>query len=278
VTSTVLVTGAAGAIGRHLRATLAREGRTLRLLDVAPMALAGPTEDVELVVASITDAAALAAACEGVEAVIHLGGLSTGGFAWAEYLEVNVDGTRTVLEAARRAGAGRVVIASSHHVMGRAPVDTEVALAEYDYPRPDSFYAVSKVAGEALGSLYHDRHGLDVVCLRIGSYRERPTDRRALWNWLSPGDSTRLFEAALDVPSPGFRVVWGVSANRRRIASLEEATAIGYVPLDDANDYAEEVLATPDASDPAVRDLVGGAFAVADFDEPRSGDAPASAT
>lgn len=267
MTSTVLVTGAAGGIGRHLRAGLAREGRRLRLLDVSPMAPPAPGEDVEVLAGSITDLAAMTEACAGVEAVVHLGGLATGGFTWAEYLAVNVDGTRNVLEAARRQGVGRVVLASSHHVMGRAPL-ADAPLAEYDYPRPDSFYAVSKVAGEALGRLYHDRHGLDVVCVRVGSFRERPTERRTLWNWLSPGDCTRLFSAALDAPSPGFRVVWGVSANRGRIMSLDEAAALGYTPLDDAGDYEEEVLATPDDADPAQSRLVGGAFTAADFDEP----------
>lgn len=273
----VLVTGAAGIVGTHLRATLAREDRRLRLLDVAPLR-AGPGEDVEVVEGSLTDRAVLASACRGVSAIVHLGALATGGFTWRQYLEVNIDGTQAVFDAARHEGVPRVVFASSHHVMGRAPSDVADAMPEYDYPHPDSYYAISKVAGEALGRLYHDRHGLDVVCLRVGSFRERPTDRRTLWNWLSPGDCTRLFDAALDVPAPGFRVVWGVSRNRTRIMSLDEASAIGYEPRDDANDYAQEVIATPDDSDPALRDYVGGAFAAPDFDDETPGAGPTTAT
>jgi hypothetical protein len=116
------------------------------------------------------------------------------------------------------------------------------------------------VASESLLSLYHDRYGLDVVCLRIGSFRERPFDRRSLWSWLSPGDCTRLVEAALTAPHPGFRVVWGVSANSRAAVSLEEGRAIGYEPLDNAEDYADEIL-----DDQMQWDDVGGPYTAPDL-------------
>lgn len=264
--TTVLVTGGAGIIGTHLRATLATAGRRLRLMDVAPMAPVAPGEPVECVRASFLDAAALDEACRGVSAIIHLGALSTGGYALSDYLEVNVRGTHEVLEAARRAKVARVVFASSHHVLGRHEVPPEGELGEYLYPQPDSYYGVSKVAGEALCRLAHDRHGLDVLCLRIGSYRERPREHRTRWNWLSPGDCTRLFEAALDARRPGFRVVWGVSANAGRIMSLDEAAAIGYRPLDDASEHALEVLA--DAAPSALDQFIGGPFAAPGFDDP----------
>ena len=111
--------------------------------------------------------------------------------------------------------------------MGQHRIDVTEPISEYEAPEPDSYYAVSKVAGEALGRLYHDRHAMDVVCLRIGSFRERPSDRRSLWNWLSPDDCTRLFEAALRSPAPGFRIVWGVSAT----STTPNATATRCRPL-----------------------------------------------
>ncbi len=264
MTETVLLTGSAGEIGRHLRRTLRREGRRLRLLDVADQAPLEPQEAADLVTASFSDPEAIREACRGADAVVHLGGLSTGGYSWAQYLEVNVEGTRRVLEAARESGVPRVVYASSHHAVGFHPTTTGAIVPDDLYPRPDSYYGLSKVAGEALASLYHDRYGLDVICLRIGSYRPVPTDERVLWNWLSPGDCTRLVEAALAAPSPGFVVVWGVSANARRIASLDGSSAIGFVPLDDAEDYADRVAgAAPDDTG-----RIGGAFTAPDFDDP----------
>jgi len=264
----ILITGTAGSIGSLLRHSLAQPGRHLRLLDAAVQPALQPRENAELIVASFLDRDAIEHACSDVSVVIHLGGLSTGGYSWDEYLEINVNGTQCVLEAARRAGVPRVIYASSHHAVGFQPTSTGVTIPDYLFPRPDSFYGVSKVASESLCSLYHDRHGLDVICLRIGSYRERPNDVRTLWNWLSPGDCTLLFQAAISTPNPGFRVVWGISANTRAVVSLAEARSIGYVPLDDAEVYADQVVASPESDDPHTRDLLGGPYTAAEFDAP----------
>jgi uronate dehydrogenase len=267
MSETILITGAAGNIGRLLRVSLRRPGRHLRLLDTKEQVGLEPGEQATLLNVSFQDDVAFADACRDVDALIHLGGLSTAGYSWREYLEVNINGTFDVLEAVRRASVPRVIYASSHHVAGFHP-NNEEALDDYLFPRPDTLYGVSKVASENLCSLYHDRYGIDVVCLRIGSYRDRPTDWRALWNWLSPGDCARLFDAALGVESPNFRVVWGVSKNTRRIMSLAEGEAIGYFPLDDAERYIDAIAATPLPDDPRVRDFVGGPYVAANVDDP----------
>ena len=249
MSETVLITGSAGAIGRHLRYSLRREGRRLVLLDLAEQAPLEPGEDAAILNASFADSRAIRAACSGVDAIIHLGGLSTDGYSLADYLAVNVEGTRVLLDAAREQGVARVVYASSHHAVGFHPNTQGLVVPDALAARPDSFYGVSKAAAESLASLYHDRYGLDVICVRIGSFRAAPTDRRTLWNWLSPNDCTRLFEATLATPPPGYRVVWGVSANTRRIAALEGGDAIGYQPLDDAEDYLEGIEGEPEPWD-----------------------------
>ncbi len=265
MTQKILVTGANGAIGSMLRQSLRRPGRHLRLLDVVRQADVQPGEDAEVIEGSFLDAATIESACRDVEAIVHLGGLSSAGYTWPEYLDVNIHGTYLVLEAARKAGVSRVIYASSNHAVGYQPLSPDGPVPDRLFARPDTFYGVSKAASESLASLYHDRHGLDVICLRIGSYRDRPFDVRSLWSWLSPGDCTRLVEAALSTPSPGFRVVWGVSANSRAAVSLEEGYAIGYFPLDDAGAFADEV--TPDEGDgPDVRGLIGGAYTAKTFE------------
>ena len=267
---TILITGAAGQVGTMLRARLARPGRLLRLLDVTPLAQPpGPGE--ESVTASVTDMAAMTAACAGADAVVHLGGIPTED-AWATILEVNINGTYTVFEAARRAGVPRVVFASSNHAVGFTP-RAGFPVADGAAPVPDTYYGVSKAAGEALAALYARRYDLEAICVRILSCFDRPRTPRMLATWLSPDDAGRLFEACLTAPAPGFRVIFGVSANTRGgWVSLEGARALGYEPHDDAEAYAAEVLAGtrtpaeapplpgsdwPDPADPVFRYLGG---------------------
>lgn len=255
----VVITGAAGTIGSMLRHALARPGRFLRLLDVSVQEPLAIGEDAEVIIGSFLDATVMADALRDASVVVHLGGLSTRGFEWEQYLDVNINGTYVVLEAARLAGVERVIYASSNHAAGFCPVEPEPPAPDYLFPRPDSLYGVSKAASESLGSFYHDRYGLDVVCLRIGSYRERPSNDRELWSWLSPGDCARLFEAAMNVAHPGFRVVWGVSANQRAVVAMDEAHAIGFYPIDDAEVFVDEV--THDGNGGSDTPLIGGPFA-----------------
>ncbi|MFF2324754.1 MULTISPECIES: NAD-dependent epimerase/dehydratase family protein [unclassified Streptomyces] len=252
----ILVTGAAGRIARELRPRLARAGRTLRLMDIAETEPAGPGESVETVQASFTDQDAVDAACRNVDAVLHLGGLA-GETSWERIADINIDGTRHVLEAVRRQSVPRVVLASSIHAAGFHTRDdaTDGLLPADAPPRPDTYYGVSKAAVEALGSLYHSRFGIDVTCLRIGAFRPRPLAPEDLAAWLSPGDAARLVEACLRAGPAAFRVLWGISRNTRRWWSLAEAEAIGYRPEDDAEHHLASILApgtfVPTDLDPA---------------------------
>ena len=262
--STILITGAAGGVGGVLRARLARPGRTLRLLDLAELT---PGEGEEAVTASVTDPDAVLEACRGVDEVIHLGGQATEA-PWQRILEVNINGTYTVFEAARQAGVPRVLFASSNHAVGFHTPD-RYPLAEDAPTLPDTYYGVSKVAGEALGALYAERYGMDVICVRILSCFPEPANPRMLSTWLSPDDAGRLFEACLTAPAPGFRIVFGVSANTRGgWVSLDGARALGYRPQDDAEAYAEKLLAEHGPIDPAdpVFEHLGGHFCFSDLD------------
>ncbi|SDC07277.1 uronate dehydrogenase [Geodermatophilus telluris] len=262
----VLLTGAAGRIGTVLRQGLPERGWPVRSLDVVELPEPRPGE--ETVVADVTDLAAVTAATEGAAAVVHLAGVS-GESTWAAVSHANIQGTWTVLEAARHSGVRRVVLASSNHATGFTGRPASGPLGEHDGPsRPDTHYGVSKVAVEALGSLYADRYGLDVVCLRIGTQAPEPPTTRALATWLSPRDAVALVDAALRAPSPGFRVVWGVSANTRGWWDLTAARELGYEPQDDAEPFAAalvEAHGEPDPADP-VHARVGGEFTLPAYD------------
>jgi hypothetical protein len=173
-----------------------------------------------------------------------------------------------VLEAARRAGVSRVVYASSNHAVGFTPA-ADFPVPDYAFPAPDTYYGVSKAAGEALAALYHHRYRMDVICLRILTCAERPLTVRELSTWLSPDDAGRLFEACLTAEKPGFRVIFGVSRNTRGgWVSLDEACALGYRPRDDAERFAAEIIAEhgePDPADPVLAHL-GGEFCLPALD------------
>ena len=259
----ILITGAAGGMGKLLRPRLARPGRVLRLLDVAEI----PRGDdgAEIVRESITDPEAMEAACADVDVLLHLGGLSTE-HGWAKILETNINGSYVTLEAARRCGVRRTILASSNHAIGYVGIpDGEIDAATF--PRPDTNYGVSKVALEALGSLYADRYGMDVIAIRIGSCFERPRDVRMLRTWLSPDDAARLVEACIATSAPGFRVVWGASDNTRSWVSLASARELGYAPQDDAERYAAELHAAQGEVDPdgPLLRYLGGAWCGPDW-------------
>ena len=263
----ILVTGAAGGVATLLRPLLARPGRTVRLLDVrepAPLADGPAGADEEVVIGSVTDLDAMTKACEGVDAIVHLGGQSREA-SFETVLDLNVRGTYATLEAAHRAGVPRVVLASSNHAAGMySRSEAPPGGVPGDAPgKPDSYYGWSKVALEAAGRLYAERYGMDVICLRIGSWFAEPFELRSLALWMSPADGHRLVEACLAAESPGYRVVWGISRNTRRWCSLAEGEAIGYFPQDDAEAHADRLIAQfgePDFENDPVLTHIGGVW------------------
>lgn len=248
----ILLTGAAGTIGSVLRAGLRGRYPTVRLLDVQEVEAPGDGEEV--VSADLRDYPAVEAAMDSVDGVVHLGAIPAEA-AFADIHEHNIAGTYHVFEAARRQGARRVVFASSNHATGFYREGERVGPAAP--VRPDSFYGVSKVFGEALARMYADKFSLEAACLRIGSFRARPRSRRELSTWLSHRDAVALVRACLDVDELGFAIVYGVSANTRSWWDNPEAERIGYRPVDDAEEFAGE-LDTDDA--PAGEGRQGGPF------------------
>jgi uronate dehydrogenase len=239
VTGRVLLTGAAGAIGSCLREGLRPLVDELVLTDARMVEAAGGERFMQ---ADLTDRDAVMRAADGADAVIHLGAIPTEA-SFDELLGPNVIGTFNVFDAARRGGARRIVFASSNHATGFYPV--EQRLTGRDAPRPDTLYGVTKAYGEALGSLFADKFGLEVICIRIGSFGERPRQVRELATWLSLGDAVRLFAACLSAPSVGFRVIYGASANTRLNWDLSAARELGYDPRDDDERFVAELEGEP---------------------------------
>ena len=258
----VLVTGAAGTIGQVVTVGLTDRGHDVVGLDLAPQPMG---EVWPWHVADCTDPDAVRAVFdeERLDGVVHLAG-HPGEAGLPDALASHAVTTAALLDACVAHDVTRFVYASSNHAVGRTP--RRDLLGVDVRPRPDTFYGVGKVAAEALLSLYADRYGIDAVSCRIGSFRPEPTSVRELSTWLSPDDGVRMVEAALTVPAPGFAVIYGISANTRAWWDLEPGRALGYEPLDDAEDFADRV--TPGADDEADAAHVGGPFAGAALHRP----------
>jgi uronate dehydrogenase len=229
----IAITGGAGRIGTVLRAGLS--GFDLLPLDNRP---AGGVRLVEL-----TDEAATVTALAGVDTVVHLAAFPDEG-AFERILADNIVATRNVFEAARRQGVRRVVYASSIHVDGFYSADRPTSPA--DPVRPDTWYGVSKVYGEAAGRLYADKHGISVVCLRLGGFQAEPLGHPGFLSlWLSHRDAVRLFRAAVTAPDIDYLVAFGVSANSRGVWSRDGWAELGYEPVDDAEAWADRYTDGP---------------------------------
>ena len=218
---TVLITGAAGNVGSQLRSEFAGRYK-LRLSDKR---LLRPSDVLTI--------------SEGTDTIVHLGGYASEG-PWEMILQANIIGCYNVFEAARRNGAKRVVFASSNHALGFYRCDQKID--HRVYPKPDSRYGVSKVFNEALASLYADRYGMEMFCMRIGNVNHAPLDRRRLAIWISGRDMAQLVTLGIEQPDLRFEIVYGISDNARVWFDNSNARRLGYRPQDRSETHAEGIL------------------------------------
>ena len=256
----VLLTGAAGGVGTQLRQSGTRLAKTVRLSDRKPCDnLAAHEEDFPL---DLADFDAVSEAVKGCDAIVHMGGQAIEA-AWKTILDSNISGGYHIYEAARRHGVKRVIYASSVHAIGY--YDRTDMIDGHVPTRPDSLYGVSKTFVENLARYYHDKFGIESVCIRIGSCFPEPTDRRHLITWLSYRDCRQLVERCLSAERVGFMVVYGMSNNAQAFWDNRAAAVLGYKPEDSADDYRDKVFASTkqgNPDDPAVR-FQGGSFCTA---------------
>jgi uronate dehydrogenase len=228
------------------------------LSDISPIYDLSPHET--FVQLDVSDAQATLAEIRGVNGIVHLAGLVGPDFRFREVLEPNIVGTYHVLEAARANGISQVVVASSHHAVGfygRADRIDHLAA-----PRPDSFYGVSKACGEALARYYADKHGLNVLTIRIGFVGKQAIDERRVHTWISPRDLAQLIDIGLNRPDLGYELVYGVSRNPGPFFDNTNAQRLGYRPQDCAEDHVVDPALLSESVNPDLPEqrCVGGHF------------------
>ena len=268
---TILITGAAGDVGTHLRRELAGK-YVLRVSDLRSLKKINKEEQfVRADISKMSDALRIT---KGVDAIVHLGGYSVEG-PWEGILNANIVGCYNMFEAARRNGVMRILFPTSNHAVGFYRRDQTID--HRVYPRPDSRYGVSKVFGEALGSLYADKYGMEIFCMRIGNVNPVPIDKRRLSILFTPRDLAQLVTIGIERPGIRFEIVYGISKNKRAWYDNSNAARLGYQPQDDSEKWAAEVLANEKpGGDPIAEAHQGGVFCVAE-DIPNPAPLPAKA-
>lgn len=256
--SRVLITGAAGSLGRMLRTRFAGQFELLRLADIAPMAPAGRGEEV--VPCDLADEGTVTAICKDIDAIVHLGGQATEA-PWPVVHGANILGAIHLWEGALKGGVGRILFASSNHAVGlwrRTDVLDHTAPA-----RPDGRYGLSKAFGEDIAQLYAYKHGIRAFCMRIGSCFPKPVDHRMLSTWMSYDDCERLVRTGLGADYV-YEIVYGISRNTRAFWDNANAYRLGYDPQDDAETYAAEVAGKM-IGNPIADAFQGGSFVTPEF-------------
>jgi uronate dehydrogenase len=258
----VALTGARGQLGTVLRAELLRQRVDLRSAGGSkPLTPLVAGEDVCF--GDLRDRAVVDRVLDGVDVVIHLAGTSVER-PLAEIIENNLRGLHELYEGARRHGVKRVVFASSNHAYGMYSVDDKLDPGcEY---RPDGFYGLSKVWGEAMTRMYWDKHGIEGISIRIGSCLPRPTEFRHLSTWFGHEDFFHMIKQCLEVPDIGYSAVWGISNNTRKYWNFgKEEARLGYRPKQDSEIYAAEILRQANPIGPIGQRYQGGGFVTGDF-------------
>lgn len=235
----ILFTGAAGGLGKRLRPHLKQFADIVRLADLAEIGPAGPGEEV--VQCDLADREAVMKMCEGVDAIVHFGGVSTE-VEFDPIMQGNILGMVNLYEAVHKLGIRRVVFASSNHTMGMYKT-TETVDASMP-PRPDGYYGLSKVFGEQLSRFYWDRFGIETVCLRIGYCFPEPTTHRQLATWLSLDDLVQLLGRSLVTPRVGHTIAFGISDNPGKWWDDRHSGFLAYKPKDSSSRFSEAVYAS----------------------------------
>ncbi|MFK8029275.1 MAG: NAD-dependent epimerase/dehydratase family protein [Gammaproteobacteria bacterium] len=260
----LVLTGAAGRLGSYLREPLSKLAKELVSSDIVDD-IGKRFNNESYVKADLENYAAILELLKDADMVVHFGALGDES-SFEEILGPNIVGAYNVWEAAYQKKVRRVVYASSIHAVGMHSNKQNIGI---DAPhRPDTFYGLAKCFSEDLGSLYWDKRGVESVCLRILSCA-KVSDPRGLGSWLSYDDLIHLVECSISATTTGFSIVYGVSDNDRVPVDNSAVNYLGYRPKDNAEQFAEEILAASDTLDPMnpEHSLVGGAFAAVPLGE-----------
>jgi uronate dehydrogenase len=245
----LLITGAAGGLGKAMRPRMARFARSVRISDIVEVLDVAAHE--EQVTCDLGDASAVMKLVEGCDGIIHLGGISVED-KFSKIMNANISGVFNLYEAARANGKPRILFASSNHTIGYYRQDQHI---DGGAPiRPDSLYGVSKCFGEALARMYFEKFEQETAVVRIGSCFEKPKNHRMLATWMSFDDFESLIDRVFNAPLLGCPIIFGVSDNDRALWDNSHSAFLGWRPKDNAEIFRAEIdaaMPVPSRNEPA---------------------------
>jgi len=205
-------------------------------------------------IADICDRDRMIDSIHGAYAVIHLAANPSVSASWNDIAGPNITGTEAVFEASRLAGVRKILFASSNHVTGmyeREEPYCRIVAGDYesvDYSRvlqinhtfpvkPDSYYGVSKVFGEALGKYYSEKYHMQVICIRIGTVNRenRPLDFRQYATLFRHNDLVKMVDICLNNNDISYGIFYGVSNNKWKFWDISHINeCLHWSPEEDA--------------------------------------------
>ncbi len=260
---TILLTGAAGIVGRALRPELTKHHAQIILTDLKEIHDLVENESFEQ--GDLADFEFVRSVTSKVDGVVHLGGRVGPDVTFDEALRPNIIGVHNIHEAARVCGVSRIVYAGSAHTMGF--IKRGKKIDHLTLPRPNGQYALSKTYGEFTGSYYVDNYNLNVFAIRIGYLGNDLSKEHRLRTWVSARDLVQLIEIGLS-KDLGFQITYGVSDNPEPFFDNSNAFHLGYQPKDCSTDFIKDpslLEAVPDLNS-IEGGVVGGRFSATGFE------------
>jgi uronate dehydrogenase len=232
----ILITGAAGKLGKALRHDLAAAGHQLRLGDVAPI----ENPEGEPIHLDIADGEAVLRAMEGIEAVAHLAWGRTSSERQLNWIrgnfDVNAKGTYHLLWAAQKCGVSRFVYTSTLSVFGHVANFGSRTFDETTPPKPEDAYGLTKYFGEEACRMFSQHCAMSVIVLRLCNLADDELWQEAqacslsdvhgaTWRAMTThvSDVARAIHLALTVPNARFEIIHIAADNRGRMTEIQKA-------------------------------------------------------
>jgi len=254
----IVLTGAGGRLGSYLREPISKLCKNLVTTDIKEN-IGSLYENEKFIQADLSNFDEINPIIENASMVCHFGAI-VDELPFDKLLGPNYVGSYNIWESSRRHKVKRVIYSSSMHAVGMYP---KTMTLKTDTPhRPDSFYGLAKCFTEDLAKMYFEKNKIEAVCLRIASCAP-VNNARSLSSWLSYNDLIKLVIKSIDTPYTGYTVIYGISNNDRKNVDNSNASHIGYIPEDNAEIFAEEILQkdlTEELNDKG-NQCHGGAFA-----------------